>query len=140
YAYIGLLFGRDLSSLVLADHDQHRPDRDDLAFRDQDPRDDTCGRRRDLDRRLVGLDLDQRRVLGDLVAFRNEPARDLALRQPFAEIRQLELVRHDAGGYLRGRPTHEPGGMSSTRSPSPKRHRDTASSSPASSGATSRGT
>ena len=79
---------------VLADHDEHRPDRDDLALGDEDPRDLPGRRRRDLDRRLVGLDLDERIVLGDLLALRDEPAGDLALGQALAEVGQLELVGH----------------------------------------------
>ena len=92
---------------VVADHDEHRPDRDDLALRDEDPRHLAGGRRRDLDRRLVGLDLDERVVLGDLLALGDEPARDLALGQALAEVGQLELVRHGGGFYREaGRPRH----------------------------------
>ena len=79
---------------VLADHDQHRAHRDDVALRDQDPGDHARRGRRDLDRRLVGLDLDERVVLRDLLPLRDEPARDLALGQALPEIGQLELVRH----------------------------------------------
>ena len=79
---------------VAADDDEHGPDRDDCALLDEDPRDEPRRRRRDLDRRLVGRDLDERRVLGDLLALLDEPAGDLALGQPLAEIRQLELVAH----------------------------------------------
>ena len=81
---------------VLADHDQNRTDGRHLALGDQDARDLPGGGRRDLDRRLVGLDLDQRLVLGDLVALRDEPPGDLALGQPLAEVGQLEFVRHPA--------------------------------------------
>jgi hypothetical protein len=45
---------------------------------------------------LVGLDLDERIVLGDLLPFGDEPARDLAFGQALAEVRQLQLVRHQA--------------------------------------------
>ena len=83
--------GRDS---VAADHDEHRSDRDDLAFRDEDPRDLPARRRRDLDGRLVGGDLDERRVLGDVLALLDEPARDLAFGQALAEVGQLELVGH----------------------------------------------
>ena len=55
--------------------------------------------RRDLDRRLVGLDLDERVVLCDLLSLDDEPARDLALGQALAEVGQLELVRHGCAGY-----------------------------------------
>ena len=81
---------------VAADHDEHGADRDDLALGDEDPGDGAARRRRDLDRRLVGRDLDERRVLGDLLALLDEPAGDLALGQALAEVRQLELVGHEA--------------------------------------------
>ena len=125
---------------VAADHDEHRPDRRDFALGDVDARDGSRGRRGDLDRRLVGLDLDERLVFRDLVPDRDEPARDLSLGQPLPEIRQLELVGHAAGGYRRGVPTQEPAGTTRMRSPSPARQSETAISSPASSGAVSRGT
>src|SRR4029079_4410355 len=74
--------------------DQHRPDGDDFSLGNEDACDLPSGRGRDLDRRLVGLDLDQRVVLGDLLALLDQPAGDLALGQAFAEVRELELVRH----------------------------------------------
>ena len=80
----------------------HRPDRDDVALLREDARHAPGGGRRDLDRRLVGLDLDERVVLGDLLAFADEPAGDLALGQPLAEVRQLELVRHGRDSALAG--------------------------------------
>ena len=131
---------RDRSVVVGADHDEHRADRGDLALRDEDARDEARGRRGDLDGRLVGLDLDERLVLGDLVADRDEPARHLALGQPLAQVGQLERVRHGGGAYRRGRPTQALGGTSRMRRPSPARQSETACSSPASSAATSRGT
>ena len=79
---------------VAADHDEHGAHRDDLAFGDEDSRDGSARRRRDLDRRLVGRDLDERVVLGDLLALLDEPASDLAFGQSFAEVGQLELVGH----------------------------------------------
>ncbi len=124
---------------VGSDHDQHRPHRNDRALLDEDLRDLPGGGRRDLDRRLVRLDLDERLILGDLVAHGDEPAGDLALGQPLAEIGQLELVGH-GGGIYRGRPTQASAGAISTRRPPSTRQRETACSSPASSGATSRGT
>jgi hypothetical protein len=93
----GLFPGHVRNGRVAVDHDQHRPDRRDLALGDEDPRHGACCGRRDLDRRLVGLDLDERVVLRDLLALRDEPARDLALGQPLAEIGQLELIRHGGG-------------------------------------------
>ena len=77
-----------------ADHDEHRPDRNDFAFGDENRRTTPAGRRRDLDRRLVGRDLDERVVLRDLLALLHEPARDLAFGEALAEIGQLELVGH----------------------------------------------
>ena len=94
---------------VLADHDEDRADRDDLALLDEDLRDLARGRRRDLDRRLVRLDLDERLVLGDLVPLGHEPAGDLAFGQALAEVGKLELVRH-GGGIYRGRPTQASAG------------------------------
>ena len=65
-----------------------------LAVLGQDPEDDAVDRRADLDRCLVRLDLDDRLVLDDGIALAHEPARDLALGQPLAQIRQRERVRH----------------------------------------------
>src|SRR5205823_13023931 len=79
---------------VLADDDQHRADWHDLALGHEDPSYPTGRGRRDLDRRLVGLHLDERIVLTDLLALCDEPARDLALGQALAEVGELELVRH----------------------------------------------
>ena len=77
---------------IAADRHEHGADRDDLTLADEDARDDAGGRRRDLDDRLVGLDLDERVILADLLPLRNEPACDLALRQALAEVGQPELV------------------------------------------------
>jgi hypothetical protein len=79
---------------VFADHDQNGSDRHDVALGDQDPRDLAAGRRGDLDRRLVGLHLDERVVLVDLLSLGDQPTGDLALGQPLTEVRQLELVGH----------------------------------------------
>ena len=77
-----------------ADDDEDGADRDDRALLDEDPRHRPGGGGRDLDRGLVGRDLDERVVLGELLALRDEPAGDLALGQPFTQVGQLELVRH----------------------------------------------
>ena len=121
------------SARVAADHDQHGPDRHDVALGDADARHLPRRRGRDLDGRLVGLDLDERLVLGDLVALGHQPAGDLALGQALAEIGQLELVRHGVGGYLRGRPIQASAGTTRMRRPSPARQSDTACSLPSSS-------
>jgi hypothetical protein len=47
-------------------------------------------RRRDLDRGLRGLDLDERSVQTDLVTLGDEPRGDDGLLEPLAEIRQEE--------------------------------------------------
>ena len=70
------------------------PDRHDVALRGEDARDDPGRRGRDLDRRLVGLDLHERVVLRDLLTFGDEPTCDLAFGQALAEVGQLELVGH----------------------------------------------
>ena len=77
-----------------ADQGESRADRGDLALAHDDAQDDAVDRRADLDGRLVGLDLDDRLVLGDRVSLAHEPAGDLALGQALAEIRQRERVRH----------------------------------------------
>ena len=59
-----------------------------------DLRDRARARRRDLDRGLVGHDLDHRLVLCDGVARLDQPADDLALDDAFADVGQLELERH----------------------------------------------
>ena len=80
--------------LAVADDDERSADRDELAFGHEDARDGAGGRRGDLDRRLVGVDLDERVVLLDVLADLDEPAGDLALGDPLAEVRKLELVGH----------------------------------------------
>ena len=60
---------------------------------------------------LSVCDLDERVVLGDLLALGDEPAGDLALGQALAEVGQLELVRHGAEGTSRRR---RPGARAST--------------------------
>ncbi len=79
---------------IRADQDQRSADRDELALADQDLRDLPRGGRGDLDGRLVGLDLDERVVLGDLLPDLDEPARDLALAHALAQVGKLELVGH----------------------------------------------
>ena len=78
----------------LADDDEHGADGRDLSFGHENPQNRPGVRRRDLDRRLVGLDLYERVVLGELLTLGDEPARDLTLGETLAEIRQLEGLRH----------------------------------------------
>src|SRR5438105_2279713 len=89
-----LLGARLVAVGLAADDDEHRADRDDLPLGHEDPGHRPRGGRRDLDGRLVGLDLDERVVLGDLLALGDEPARDLALGQTLPEVGELELVGH----------------------------------------------
>ncbi len=77
-----------------ADDDELSSDRRDLALGDEDLQHRSAVRRRDLDGRLVGLDLDERVVLGDLLPLRDEPAGDLALGETLAEVGKLERARH----------------------------------------------
>ncbi len=91
----GFVDGAQQLLAFLADHDEHAADRCHLAFRDEDLQHGPGVGRGDLDRRLVRLDLHERIVLGHVVALLHEPARDLALDEAFAEIRQAELERHD---------------------------------------------
>ncbi len=78
----------------LADHDELGADGCDLTLGHENPEHRAGIRRGDLDGRLVGLDLDERIVLGDHLPLGDEPARDLALREPLAEIGELERARH----------------------------------------------
>ena len=89
-----LLHGGRFAGRVAADRDEDRADGDDLALGHEDARHDArCGRR-DLDGCLVRLDLHERVVLRHLLALGDEPPRNLAFREAFAEVRELELVRH----------------------------------------------
>src|SRR6185436_7999203 len=67
-----------------------------LARLDVDLVDAPGHRRGDLDRGLVGLHLEQRRVLGDDVTLAHVHLADLGLRQSFTEIGQDEGAGHDA--------------------------------------------
>ncbi len=77
-----------------ADDDELGADRYHVALGDEDLQHGAGIRRRDLDGRLVGLDLHERVVLGDLLPLRYEPASDLALGEALTEIRELERARH----------------------------------------------
>jgi hypothetical protein len=61
-----------------------------------DPGHAPAHRRRDLDRGLVGLDLEQWRVLGDDIALAHEDLDDLGLGQSLAQIGQCEGARRHA--------------------------------------------
>ena len=80
---------RSPPDLAVADDDERRADRHELALRDEDARDLSAGRRGDLDGRLVRLHLDERVVLLDHLPDLDEPAGDLALGDPFAEVGSL---------------------------------------------------
>ena len=89
-----LLHGGRFAGRVAADRDEDRADGDDLALRHEDARHDARRGRRDLDGCLVRLDLHERVVLCHLLPLGDEPPRNLAFREAFAEVRELELVRH----------------------------------------------
>ena len=82
-----------------ADHHDHGADRCHVALLHQDLEHRPGARRGDLDRRLVGLHLDERLILVHLVALGDEPAGDLGLGEAFSQVRQLELVGHGGAGY-----------------------------------------
>ena len=77
-----------------ADDDELSSDGRELTFGHEDLQHRPGVRRRDLDGRLVGLDLDERVVLGDLLPLRDEPAGDLALGEALPQVRKLERARH----------------------------------------------
>ena len=124
---------------VLADDDEHRADRDDLALFHEDARHLSGGRRRDLDRRLVGLDLDERLVLGDLVPTDTSQRATSPSVRPSPRSGSLNSYA-TATEFIAGRPTQASAGTMRTRSPPSTRQSETACSSPVSCGAISRGT
>src|SRR5581483_5404864 len=69
-------------------------DRHVVALRRPDAAEDAVGRRLDLDRHLVGLDLHQRLALRHLLAVRAEPAQELSRLLRHSERRHYHL-----GGY-----------------------------------------
>src|SRR5262249_25547770 len=69
-----------------------------LPGRDVDALDAPAERRGNLDRRLVGLDLQQRRVLAYDVALAHEHLANFRFGQALAEIGERERARH--GGSL----------------------------------------
>ena len=80
---------------LLSDHGEGCSDRSQLSFPGNDAQDDAPHRGSDLDRRLLGLDLDDRLMLVDRLPLCDEPARDLPLAEALAKIGQRERVRHD---------------------------------------------
>ena len=77
-----------------ADDDELGPDRHDVALGHEDPEHRSLVGRGDVDGGLVGLDLDERVVLPYLLTFGHEPAGDLTLREPLAEVGKPERTRH----------------------------------------------
>jgi hypothetical protein len=95
---VGRGAGRGRAVGVGVDLDDRRPDLDRRALGDQQPRDDTRPRARQVDQRLRGLDLDDRLVDLDAVADRDVPRDDLGLGEALAGVGQGELlVRGHAG-------------------------------------------
>ncbi len=79
----------------VADHREFRTDLGGLVLGDDDFLQDAGERRRDLGVDLVGGDLDQGLVDGDLVADFLEPAGDSAFGDALTESRHLHGVRHE---------------------------------------------
>ena len=69
-------------------------DRQHVALGRRDKLEDARGRRVDLHRRLVGLDLEQRRALDDMLAFGRMPAAHPAGRHIHVDARHDDLNRH----------------------------------------------
>src|SRR5712692_922774 len=78
----------------LAEHDEGVADLDDFAFFRSQLKDFPGDGRRDLDRHLVGHDLDDRVVLLDGVPFLHEPLDDLAFVDALPDVGELELAGH----------------------------------------------
>ncbi len=95
---------RSSCSPTRPDHGERGADDGDVAFPRHEPENDAVDRSADLDRRLVGLDLDDRLVEGDGIAFADEPARDLPFGEALAEIRERERVRHVLRSVVGARP------------------------------------
>ena len=85
---------------LAADHRELRPDLDRLALRDEDLRHDAARGARDLGVDLVRRDLEQRLVGLDLLALLLEPLRDRPLGDGDAH-----LGHHDVDGFSRGHAT-----------------------------------
>ena len=77
---------------------EHPVDGHDRTLRGDDPQ-DAGARRLDLDRRLVGLDLDDELTRGDRLAVLHEPAAHLRLLHREGEL------RHEDGGHATRRST-----------------------------------
>src|SRR5207244_8528537 len=75
------------------DHGELRPDVDRLSLADEDLLDDALGRARYLGIHLVGRDLEQRLVGGDVLALLLEPLRDRPLRDGDAHLRHDDVDR-----------------------------------------------
>src|SRR6202041_841306 len=79
------------SSSAFIDQAEQGADRDGLAVLGGDLAERSGGRRRDLDRDLVGLELDQGLVDGNRIACLLEPAADGGLGHGFAERRNANF-------------------------------------------------
>lgn len=62
------------------------------ALDDEEPRDPPGDRRRDLDHRLVGLDLDEGLVPGDRVSLPDQPSDDLGAGEALSQIREQDQM------------------------------------------------
>ena len=101
---LGLGFRSSLGSRDLGsgrrDHRELRPDLDRLAFLHEDLLDDALAGARNLGVDLVGRDLEQRLVGGDLLAFLLEPLRDRPLGDRDAHLGHHDVDRRSGGHVL----------------------------------------
>ena len=81
-------------TITLADGPQHRADGNAGTLGHLDLGQDPCGRRRHLQRHLVGLELEQRLIDVDRIAGLLEPLTDSCLGHRFTERRHRDLDRH----------------------------------------------
>jgi hypothetical protein len=86
---------------MIRERHQHLADPDRLVRSDVDFFHAAAHRRGNLDLRLVGLHLEQRRVLADGLALSHEHADDLRLHQSLTEIGQHERAGHQYASVSR---------------------------------------
>ena len=85
----------------VVERDEHVPNLDALARPNVNASHAPAERRRNLDGRLVGLDLEQRRVFGEHIALVDENLQDLGLGESLAQVWEYERSGH---GYELGSP------------------------------------
>jgi hypothetical protein len=85
----------------VVERDEHVPNLDALARPNVNASHAPAERGRNLDGRLVGLDLEQRRVFGEHIALVDENLQDLGLGESLAQVWEYERSGH---GYELGSP------------------------------------